>query len=44
MSDKRKQYIPEFKAEVKPGSIQVKKMSELASHYQLLPKGINTWK
>lgn len=45
MSNKRKQYSPEFKAKVALESVRGEKTtSELASQYQVHPSMINNWK
>lgn len=45
MSNKRKQYNPEFKARVALEAVRGEKTtSELASQYQLHPTVINNWK
>lgn len=45
MSNKRKQYSPEFKAKVALEAVRGEKTtSELASRYQLHPTVINNWK
>jgi len=45
MSNKRKQYSPEFKAKVALEAVRGEKTtSELASQYQLHPTVINNWK
>jgi transposase len=45
MSNKRKQYNPEFKAKVALEAIRGEKTaSELASQYQVHPTMINNWK
>lgn len=45
MSNKRKQYSPEFKAKVALEALRGEKTaSELASHYQVHPTMINNWK
>jgi transposase-like protein len=45
MSNKRKQYSPEFKAKVALDAVRGEKTtSELASQYQLHPTVINNWK
>ncbi len=45
MSDKRKLHPPEFKAKVSLDAIKgMKTSSELASHYQVHPVQISTWK
>ena len=45
MSNKRKQYSPEFKAKVALEALRGEKTaSELASQYQVHPTMINTWK
>lgn len=45
MSNKRKQYRPEFKAKVALEALRGEKTaSELASQYQVHPTMINTWK
>jgi transposase-like protein len=45
MSNKRKQYSPEFKAKVALESVRGEKTtSELASQYQVHPTMINNWK
>lgn len=45
MSNKRKQYSPEFKAKVAIEAVRGEKTtSELASQYQLHPTVINNWK
>ncbi len=45
MPNKRKLHTPEFKAKVSLAAIQgMKTASELASHYQVHPVQISTWK
>ncbi|MCB2262211.1 MAG: IS3 family transposase, partial [Candidatus Thiosymbion ectosymbiont of Robbea hypermnestra] len=45
MPSKRKLHTPEFKAKVSLAAIQeMKTASELASHYQVHPVQISTWK
>jgi len=45
MSNKRKQYNPQFKANVALEAVRsVKTVPELASQYNLHPTVINTWK
>lgn len=45
MSNKRKQYSPEFKAKVALDAVRGEKTtSELASQYQVHPTMINNWK
>ena len=45
MSNKRKIHKPEFKAKVALEAIKgMKTSSELASHFQVHPTQINTWK
>lgn len=45
MPNKRKLHTPEFKAKVSFAAIQgMKTASELASHYQVHPVQISTWK
>lgn len=45
MSNKRKQYSPEFKAKVALSAIRGEKtVSELASQYEIHPTVVNSWK
>jgi len=45
MSNKRKQYSPQFKAKVALEAVQgAKTISELSSQYEVHPTMINTWK
>jgi transposase len=45
MSNKRKQYSPQFKAKVALEAVRGEKtISELASQYEVHPTMINTWK
>lgn len=45
MSNKRKQYSPEFKAKIALDAVRGEKTtSELASQYQVHPTMINNWK